>query len=39
LSGGLSANWFTVPGSTTVNSIGVPVDNVNGSVFLRLVYP
>ena len=38
-SSGLSTNWSTVPGSTTVNSIGVPVDLINGSVFLRLVYP
>lgn len=36
---GLSTNWFTVPGSSTVNSIGIPVDDANDSVFLRLVYP
>jgi hypothetical protein len=39
VSAGLSTNWITVPNSTTVNSISVPVDDVNGSVFLRLVYP
>ena len=39
VSAGLSTNWITVPNSTTVNSVSVPVDFVNGSVFLRLVYP
>ncbi len=39
VSAGLSTNWSTVPNSTTVNSVVVPVDNLNGSVFLRLVYP
>ena len=39
VSSGLSINWFTVPNSTNVNSASVPVDAINGSVFLRLVYP
>jgi autotransporter-associated beta strand protein len=36
---GLSNNWGTVPGSTTVNSMSFPIDSANGSVFFRLVYP
>jgi autotransporter-associated beta strand protein len=36
---GLSTNWGTVPGSTSVNSMSFPIDRANGSVFFRLVYP
>jgi autotransporter-associated beta strand protein len=36
---GLSANWVTVPNSTTVNSMSFPIDKNGGSVFYRLVYP
>ena len=36
---GISTNWVTVPGSTTVNSVAVPLDPVNPTVFYRLVYP
>jgi polygalacturonase len=39
LSAGLGAIWFTVPNSTNVNQINVPISPANGSVFLRLVYP
>jgi hypothetical protein len=39
LTTGLSTNWFSVPNSATVNAIAVPVDALNGNVFLRLVYP
>lgn len=38
-SAGLSTNWSTVPGSTAVNSMSFPIDQSNGSVFFRLVYP
>jgi autotransporter-associated beta strand protein len=36
---GLSINWFTVPGSSAVNELTMPIDPANGSVFIRLVYP
>ena len=36
---GLSTNWFTVPGSSAVNEMTVPIDPANGSVFFRLAYP
>lgn len=42
LSTGLTANtnsWFTVPNSTTVTNVTIPISPVNGSVFYRLVYP
>jgi len=32
-------NWSTVPGSTTVNSMSIPINPVNPTVFLRLIYP
>jgi fibronectin-binding autotransporter adhesin len=31
--------WFTVPGSTTVNSVNATLDPANGTVFYRMVYP
>ena len=34
-----SANWFTVVGSTNVNSVPVTMNPTNGNVFYRLVYP
>jgi polygalacturonase len=36
---GLSTNWVTVPNSTNVNAVSIPIEPNNGSVFLRLVYP
>ncbi len=42
LSSGLNPNpaaWFTVPGSTSVNSTSVIMDHTQGTVFYRLVYP
>jgi autotransporter-associated beta strand protein len=39
LSVGLGTNWVTVPGSTNVNSVLIPIDANNGSVFYRLTYP
>ena len=33
---GLSANWVNVPGSATTNSVSIPVDTNNGTVFYRL---
>jgi autotransporter-associated beta strand protein len=36
---GLSGNWATVPGSTTVNTMSFPIDHANGTVFFRMVYP
>jgi hypothetical protein len=36
---GLGTNWAAVPGSTTVNSMNLPIDPANGSVFFRMVYP
>ena len=34
-----SADWFTVPGSTTVNSVQIPMDTKQGTVFYRMVLP
>ena len=36
---GLSTNWVTVPGSSSVNSWSITIDSTLGSVFFRLVYP
>jgi hypothetical protein len=36
---GLTTNWFEVSGSASANSVVIPVDPTNGSVFYRLVYP
>jgi len=36
---GLTTNWGTVPGSTSVNTMSFPIDPANRSVFFRLVYP
>jgi len=36
---GLSANWFTWPNSTNLDSVSIPIDRANGAVFYRLVYP
>ncbi len=36
---GLGTNWFDVAGSTATNSVSLPVDANNGSVFYRLTYP
>jgi len=33
---GLSTNWFEVPGSTTTNSVTLPISTPNGAVFYRL---
>jgi autotransporter-associated beta strand protein/T5SS/PEP-CTERM-associated repeat protein len=39
LSVGLSNNWGTWPGSTSVNVINMPIDPAAPTVFFRLVYP
>lgn len=36
---GVNTNWFTVPGSTEVTSVSVPVVPGNPTVFFRLVFP
>jgi hypothetical protein len=36
---GLTTNWYTYPNSTNLNSVSIPINRVNGSLFLRLVYP
>jgi len=36
---GLTANWFTVPGSDLITSTNIPVDSANSAVFYRLIYP
>ena len=36
---GLSTNWVTIPGSSSVNSWTIPIDAAQGSVFFRLVHP
>jgi autotransporter-associated beta strand protein len=37
--GGISTNWVAVPGSSSVNSMNIPIDPANRSVFFKLVYP
>jgi hypothetical protein len=39
LATGLGTNWFEVPGSTATNSVSLPMDSHNGSVFYRLSSP
>lgn len=42
LAAGLSTNpadWGDVPGSSTVNSVTIPIDTTKPSVFYRMVYP
>lgn len=39
LSVGISTNWVPDPASTTVDSITIPINLTNGTVFYRLVYP
>lgn len=36
---GINTNWATVPGSTSVTSMSVPVITGNPTVFYRLVFP
>ncbi len=36
---GIFTNWATVPNSTNVNVTNLVINPMNGSVFLRLVYP
>ena len=36
---GISTNWTPIPSSTSVNSVVIPINLTNGSVFYRLVYP
>jgi autotransporter-associated beta strand protein len=36
---GLSNNWATVPGSTSITSTNFPLNPANPTVFYRLVYP
>jgi hypothetical protein len=36
---GLGTNWSNVAGSSLTNSLSLPVDASNGSVFYRLTYP
>jgi autotransporter-associated beta strand protein len=36
---GLGTNWVDVPASSSTNSVTMPLDANNGSVFYRMVYP
>jgi len=36
---GLGTNWATVPNSTTTNSMVIPINRANSSVFYRLAVP
>ena len=36
---GLSTNWILVAGSSSTNSINIPINNANASVFFRLQLP
>jgi hypothetical protein len=35
----LGTNWLTVPGSTNVNQLSIPLNAAAGSIFYRLIYP
>ena len=35
---GLGSTWFTVPGSSSTNSINLNIDPANPTVFFRLLY-
>jgi len=39
ISVGITANWFTVPGSASTNRLILDIDRANGTVFFRLTYP
>ncbi|MFO1513126.1 MAG: autotransporter-associated beta strand repeat-containing protein [Verrucomicrobiota bacterium] len=39
LSVGLGSNWITVPGSTAVTSVSVPISTTTPTAFYRLVFP
>jgi len=39
LAAGLGASWFDVAGSTLTNSLSLPLNSTNASVFYRLAYP
>jgi hypothetical protein len=39
LTGGLGTGWVTIPNSTNVDMVNIPIDPMDGAVFLRLVYP
>jgi len=36
---GISATWFTVPGSTTTNQMYLPINPANPTAFYRLANP
>jgi hypothetical protein len=36
---GMGTNWITVPGTADTNSFSVPINQNNGSIFYRLIYP
>ena len=36
---GIGTNWVNVSGSTSTNSVVIPINLTNGCVFYRLVYP
>lgn len=38
LSSGLGTNWVTVPNSTSVTNVAIPIGSTNGAVFYRLFY-
>jgi hypothetical protein len=38
-SAGLTATWYNVPGSTQTNSVIIPINLTNPTVFYRLTYP
>ena len=35
---GLGTNWVDVAGTAATNSVNLPLDSINGSVFYRLIY-
>jgi len=39
LGAGMGTNWFDLPDSAATNSVNLPVDLNNGSVFYRLIFP
>ena len=36
---GLNTNWWEVPGASLTNTVALPADGTQGSVFYRLIFP
>jgi hypothetical protein len=39
LTKGLGTNWVAVASATTTNTVVIPINRTNASVFYKLIYP